>query len=169
MFREEPSVYAVQADINERLASVERVLPGFIYQLWEAIGSAVSLGGCSVYSHMASGSEDPTPLISLFAPIGGGGGAASPMVSLSSFFYFFLDRQRCRLLFFACGSNCKLSSPCWLNGGEGEGTEAVEDTDEVDIGEVYGAEVPVQVEAEAVEEADSLSDLELPSSACAYA
>ena len=35
--------------------------------------------------------------------------------------------------------------------------------------EVYGADAPAQVEPEAAEEADSLSDLELPSSACAYA
>ena len=37
MFREEQSLGAVQADINQRLGSVERVLPGFICQLWDAI------------------------------------------------------------------------------------------------------------------------------------
>ena len=36
-------------------------------------------------------------------------------------------------------------------------------------GEVYGAEATMQAEPEPAEEADSLSDLELPSSACAYA
>lgn len=165
MFREEQSLGAVQADINQRLGSVERVLPGFICQLWDAIESAVSLGGCSVYSHITSGSEDPTPLISLFSPMGGPPHA--PTVSLSSFFYFFLDKQRSRLLFFACASNCKMSSPSWLGAQGGE--EEEEDNDEVDIGEVYGAEATMQAEPEPAEEADSLSDLELPSSACAYA
>ena len=94
--------------------------------------SAVSLGGCSVYSHITSGSEDPTPLISLFSPMGGP--PQAPTVSLSSFFYFFLDKQRSRLLFFACASNCKMSSPSWLGGEGGEGGEEGEDTDEVDIG-----------------------------------
>lgn len=167
MFREEQSLGAVQADINQRLASVERVLPGFICQLWEAVESAVSLSTCSVYSHIASGSEDPTPLISLFSSLGGA--PQAPAVSLSSFFYFFLDKHRSRLLFFACASNCKMSSPSWLGEETGQGGEMGEDTDEVDIGEVYGAEATMQQEPEPAEEADSLSDLELPSSACAYA
>lgn len=169
MFREEQSLWAVQADINQRLASVERVLPGFICQLWDVIESAVSLGGCSVYSHITSGSEDPTPLISLFSPMGcRRPQQQEPTVSLSSFFYFFLDKQRSRLLFFACASNCKMSSPSWLGTQGGEADEE-EDTDEVDIGEVYGAEAAMQAEQEPAEEADSLSDLELPSSACAHA
>ncbi|KAL8434087.1 hypothetical protein Efla_001559 [Eimeria flavescens] len=167
MFCEEQSLEAVQGDINQRLASVERVLPGFLAQLWDAIGSAVSLGSCSVYSHIATGGEDPTPLISLFSPAGGGPGASA--VSLSSFFYFFLDKHRSRLLFFACVSSCKLSCASWVGGEEGRPGEASDDADDVNIGEVYGAEAAVQAEPEALEEADSLSDLELPSSACAFA
>lgn len=165
MFREEQSLGAVQADINQRLGSVERVLPGFICQLWDVVESAVSLGNCSVYSHITSGSEDPTPLISLFSSFGD----PAPSVSLSTFFYFFLDKQKSRLLFFACASNCKLTSPSWLGEAAGQGGEAEDDSDEVDIGEVYGAEATMQAELEPAEEPDSLSDLELPSSACAYA
>ncbi|KAL8269725.1 hypothetical protein Esti_006348 [Eimeria stiedai] len=168
MFCEEQSLEAVQADVNQRLGGVERVLPGFIAQLWEAIGSAVCLGSCSVYSHLAANCEDPSPLISLFSSAGMA--PREPAVSLSCFFYFFLDRHRHRLLFFACASNCKMGSPSWL-GEEGGGPsgEFLDDSDEVDIGEVYGAEATMQAEPEPAEEADSLSDLELPSSACAYA
>ncbi|CDI83806.1 hypothetical protein, conserved [Eimeria acervulina] len=167
MFREEPSLSSVQADINQKLRSVEMVLPGFTVQLWNAIESAVCLSSCAVYSHETGESEDPTPLISLFAPVGAA--PAAPGVCLSSFFYFFVDRQRNRLLFFGSGSSCKLSSPSWLGALEGAEVDAADDADEVHIGEVYGADAPAQVEPEAAEEADSLSDLELPSSACAYA
>lgn len=95
--------------------------------------SAVSLGGCSVYSHITCGSEDPTPLISLLSPLGVPSEVSA--VSLSLFFYFFLDRHSNRLLMFACTSQCKLGSPSWFaDSGAVEEDAGEEDVDDVHIG-----------------------------------
>ncbi|EPT24977.1 hypothetical protein TGME49_248110 [Toxoplasma gondii ME49] len=63
MFEQAARVEDVQAEINRRLCVVERVVPGFLQQLWAAIKASIRLECTDIYFLRVGSSDDPAPLV----------------------------------------------------------------------------------------------------------
>ncbi|CBZ55984.1 conserved hypothetical protein [Neospora caninum Liverpool] len=63
MFEQAARVEDVEAEINKRLCVVERVVPGFLQQLWAAIKASIRLECTDIYFLRVGSSDDPAPLV----------------------------------------------------------------------------------------------------------
>ncbi|PFH38189.1 hypothetical protein BESB_005300 [Besnoitia besnoiti] len=63
MFEQAARVEDAQAEINRRLCVVERVVPGFLQQLWTAIKESIRLECTDIYFLRVRSSDDPAPLV----------------------------------------------------------------------------------------------------------
>ncbi|KAF8821286.1 hypothetical protein IE077_002201 [Cardiosporidium cionae] len=87
-----PKLESVFDTINYTLSYVvEKVVPGFIEDLWNAIREVISLEDADIYSYETGSSADPY----------------SDENCLFSFDFFFYDKKRHRLLFFTCMTKSK--------------------------------------------------------------
>ncbi|PHJ23569.1 maf1 regulator [Cystoisospora suis] len=63
MFEQAAQLQEVEAEINQRLCVVERVVPGFLQQLWCAIKASIRLDHADIYRHRVGSSDDPAPMV----------------------------------------------------------------------------------------------------------
>eukprot|EP00920_Eleutheroschizon_duboscqi_P017503 GHVT01041790.1.p1 GENE.GHVT01041790.1~~GHVT01041790.1.p1 ORF type:complete len:437 (-),score=109.69 GHVT01041790.1:3462-4772(-) len=110
-FRREFDKSSVIDEINYNLTFiVERCVPGFACEFWDAIKDAIDLETCEVYSYAAGVDVDPF---------------SDERAVVHSFDFFFFDRRSQRILFFSCVTSSKLTARATAGCGRGFSDNAV--------------------------------------------